>query len=99
MVITVPINVDESAFEGAISRELEERLLKELTKLMERELGKRSRRSYSQDEFGLRDWMDDKITDYVEQFKDVIIETTSKMLAEKLARSKRGKEILEGIAE
>lgn len=101
MVINIPVQVDEQHLEEVVKRDYEGRIFNELMRRVEAVLiheAKYTPYSYNSEDKarnGLKEMIDEHIDIFLKDNKDEIIDVTSTKLADKLARSKRGKEILE----
>ena len=91
MIINVPITIDETAFEGQMSKDIENKVVTFLCDEIKNTL---KRKAYGTEMDGLKEFVIDAVEKKIDSFRDEIIETASKELANKLARSKKGKEIL-----
>lgn len=95
MIINIPINIDETAFEGQMSKDIENKVVTFLCDEIKNTL---KRKAYGTELDGLKEFVLYVVEKKIDAFRDEIIETASKELANKLARSKRGKEILGELA-
>ena len=91
MIINIPINIDKTAFEGQMSKDIENKVVTFLCDEIKNTL---KRKAYGTELDGLKEFVLDVVEKKIDSFRDEIIETASKELANKLARSKKGKEIL-----
>lgn len=91
MIINVPITIDETAFEGQMSKDIENKVVRWLSDEIKSTL---KRKAYGTELDGLKEFVIDVVEKKIDTFRDEIIETASKELSNKLARSKKGKEIL-----
>lgn len=102
MVINIPIQVDEKQLEEVVKRDYEGRIFNELVKRIEtvlvNEAGYSPYAYTSKDKArnGLKEMIGEHIDIFLKDNKDEIIDAASDKLASKLARSKKGREILEG---
>lgn len=100
MVINIPIQIDESAFEGKISKEMQDRVVNELTKQIKRQIASNASGYYYPDderkfEAGLSNIVREKVADFINKYEEQIIEVAGKELAARLVKTKKGKEILD----
>ena len=91
MIINVPITIDETAFEGQMSKDIENKVVRWLSDEIKSTL---KRKAYGTELDGLKEFVIDVVEKKIDTFRDEIIEMASKELSNKLARSKKGKEIL-----
>ena len=98
MLINIPINVDEELFNRAVEKDYNDKVLREIVKRIESALSKKAKYYYGKPEDGLLVLINERIDSILKDNKDLIIERASDKLAERLARSKKGKEILDGLS-
>ena len=91
MIVNIPLNIDETAFEGQMSKDIENKVVRWLSDEIKNTL---KRKAYGTEMDGLKEFVIDVVEKKIDSFRDEIIEAASKELANKLARSKKGKEIL-----
>lgn len=98
MVINIPLQIDEAKMEEAIQKDYEGKVLDEIVQYIKATLTRASSNPYGdRTTNGMRVLIEDRIDTFLKAHNDEIIEHASKLLAEKLARSKKGKEILNGV--
>lgn len=95
MIINIPIQIDGSAFEGKISKEMQDRVVNEFTKQIKRQIASNASGYYYPDdeqkfEAGLSNIVIGAIADVISKCETQIIETAGKELATRLARTKKG---------
>ena len=104
MIINIPLQIDEKIIEGQLSIDYESKIFDFLKQEIVKSITNRyyAYRNYSVEEKyadTVRRMIDNYFNDYikeiVEQHKDIIIDKASAILADRLFRSKRGKEILD----
>ena len=100
MIVNIPIQIDESAFEGKVSKEIQDRVVKELLKQIKKQIASNASGYYYPDderkfEAGLSNIVREKVADFINKYEEQIIEVAGKELATRLARTKKGKEIVE----
>lgn len=96
MIINIPLQIDEQKMEEVVARDYEGKIFEEITKCIKSTLAKKAQNYYGDKVVdGMQFLIEARIEKYLADYKDEIIEHASKLLAEKLAKSKRGKEILE----
>ena len=99
MIINIPILVDEAKMEEAIQKDYEGKVLDEIVKYIKTTLSRNSSNPYGDKVTnGMQGLIEDRIDEFLKAHKDEVIEHASKILAEKLARSKKGKAILEELS-
>lgn len=98
MIINIPLTIDDELWASALARDYESKVIEKLTTEVRKCIADHDRNAYySKDknlERGLADWVGYKIDDILKEYKDDIIDAAAEKLAERLARTKRGKEIL-----
>lgn len=98
MVINIPVQVDEERLEDQIAKDYQQKVYKEVVDRVLKVIAQHSPyNSYDKVESGLKVMVYNEIDDVLDQYKEEIIDAASTKLADKLAKSKRGKEILEGL--
>ena len=106
MVINIPLQIDEEKMEELLQKDYEGRVLNEITKYIKTTLAKNaSRSSYSsyyknaedRVDDGMKVLIEDRIDTFLKEHREEIIENASTILADKLAKSKKGKAILDGV--
>lgn len=86
-IVQFGINIDDSAIQKMILEKASETVVKEIKS----ELGIIDGR-WNQEESKIRKMVNDRVDQQMEKYKDLIIESTAKLLTEKLARTKAVKE-------
>ena len=100
MIINIPIQIDEAKMEEAIQKDYEGKVLDEIVKYIKTTLSRNSSNPYGDKVInGMQALIEDRIDEFLKAHKDEVIEHASKILAEKLARSKKGKAILDEMNE
>lgn len=79
--------------ENTVKKEVIDGIQTDITKALLRNFGSWN----SSKESALVDLMRERTDDFLKENKDVILEAAAKNLSERLARSKKGKELLEGL--
>lgn len=100
MIINIPINFDETAFEGKISQDVQDKVVVAITERVEDALAKRAAGYYYGDKDrkvidGVRLITEEAVAKVIDKYEDHIIEIAGKELGARLAKTKKGKEILE----
>lgn len=102
MIINIPLQIDDEMIGKAAIADYENKVSRYLLNHVEDVLKQKafsSWRSEAKPEEGIRNYVVGIIEQTIEKYRDDIIDAAAKELAGRLARTKRGKEILEGIAE
>lgn len=100
MIINIPLQVDEKKMEEVIAKDYEQKVIAEITNYIKSALVAHSGRYYGD---RVKDGMDSIITDrvdiFLEEHRDEIINVAGEALANRLARSKRGKALIDETSE
>ena len=106
MIINIPLQVDEQQMEEVIQRDYEAKILDRIMEYVKTCLMNYSRSWYAtyrgkedKIEDGMKVLIEGQIQHFLDEHRQEIIDEASKILADKLARSKKGKAILEGSGE
>lgn len=103
MIINIPLQVDEQQMEEVIKRDYEGKVLNRITEYIKASLVDKSYRYYGNADDRVKEGMsmliERQIQTFLSDHSEEIIESASKILADKLAKSKKGKAILEGLGE
>lgn len=95
MIINIPLQIDEQKMEEVLQRDYEGKILEEITKQIKTNLAKQAETHYGDRvSDGMRVLIEMRIDKFLQNHADEVIENASSKVAEKLARSKRGKAIL-----
>ena len=104
MIINIPLQIDDAAFEGKLKEEYESQVLERIEQRLDRALmdhddswGTRRSAKEGLDKLVMYT-VEKRVSDFLNENRDAIIEAAAKDLGNRLARSKRGKEILEEVA-
>ena len=96
MIINIPLQIDEQKMEEVIQRDYEGKIFDEIMKQIRTTLAEKSDSCYGDKvKNGLMGVVKAQVDKFLNDHADDVIERASSLMAEKLARSKRGKEILE----
>lgn len=94
MIINIPINLDEHVFEERIQRDydkiIKEKIVDEVIKTLERADSNWNGRA----EYGMKNLINNKLDDYIKDYKEEIIDKAAKILADRVAKTKKAKEEL-----
>ena len=106
MIINIPLQVNEQQMEEVIKRDYEAKILDRIMEQIKTCLMNQSRLCYAtyrskEDKIddGMKALIEGQIASFLDVHSEKIIDSASKILADKLARSKKGKAILEGLGE
>lgn len=100
MIINIPLQIDEAKMEEVVKKDYESKVINEIVKYIKKALVSEGGYGYGDKEvIGMTELIKGRIDIYLEKHNDEIISVAGKALAEKLARSKRGKAILDGMGE
>ncbi len=100
MVINIPINFDETLFEGQISKDIENKIVDRLSDQVTRRIEERGRyTNYDKFGHGMDILVEETIGKKLDEFKPLIVEKAGEILAERLVRSKAAKEKMQEILE
>lgn len=98
MVINIPLQINEEKMEEVIQRDYSGKVLNNITEYVKTALSRRATKYYGdRAENGMLCIVEEQVGAFLEKHKDVIIERASEEMAKKLAKTKRGKEILENL--
>lgn len=105
MLVNIPLQIDDATFEGKLTAEYEAKVINHIEERIDSILKDHDRASWGHSRSarnGLDNLIsyeiDERITDFLNENRDAIIEAAAKDLGNRLARSKRGKEILEEVS-
>ena len=100
MIINIPLQIDEEKMEEVVKNDYESKVMNEIVKYIKTSL-EHEASSYYGDRVknGMTELIKGRIDIYLEKHNDEVINAAGNALAEKLARSKRGKAILDGMGE
>lgn len=94
MIINIPINIDEDQFNKLVEtdyeRKIEDRIYKDIRKALEEKSGYYHRRMSD----GILVMVEEQIDCILKAYKNEVIEAAANKLAERLARTKKGKALL-----
>ena len=100
MIINIPLQIDEAKMEEVVKKDYEGKVIGEIVKYIKTALSKHSTSYYGDRELnGMTELIKDEIDKFLEGHHDEVINAAGNALAEKLARTKRGKAILDGMGE
>lgn len=95
MIINIPLQLDEQKMEEVLARDYENKITKEILSYLNKVLSSRSGRYATNSTLdGMSVFVKEQINDFLETHKDEVIKAAADELAVRLARSKRGKELL-----
>ena len=100
MIINIPLQIDEEKMEEVVKKDYESKVMGEIVKYIKKALVSEGGYGYGDKEvIGMTELIKERIDIYLEKHNDEIISAAGNALAEKLARTKRGKAILDGVGE
>lgn len=98
MIINIPLVVDEKKMEEVLERDYSGKVIDRIEEYIKTTLKNNAERYYGDRvDDGMRVLIEERIDKYLQANKEAILERTAVLLTEKLARSKRGKQILEEL--
>lgn len=98
MIINIPLQIDEKKMEEVLERDYSGKILDRIDDYIKTTLKNRAERYYGdQVSDGMRVVIETRVDNFLEKHADEVIDKAAKAIAEKLARSKRGKELLEEV--
>jgi hypothetical protein len=92
MIINIPLTVPDEMLENTIAKDYEAKITERLTAEVRKAICNHD--AYRDQRRGLDTWVGNKIDDILKEYKDDIIEAAADKLAERLARTKKGKALL-----
>ena len=99
MIINVPLQIDEKKMEEVIQKDYQGKVVEEIVKYIKTALTKHSTSYYGDRELnGMTELIKGEIDKFLDNHKDDIINAAGNVLAEKLARTKRGKALLDDVS-
>ena len=93
MIINIPLQIDEKAIEDCLNVDYEKKVEEYLFKEVEQALLKRSGFYDTSATRGMEQIVRDAVDRYIQEWKDTIIEQASERLIDRLARTKKAKEM------
>jgi hypothetical protein len=100
MIINIPLQIDEEKMEEVVKKDYENKVIGEIVKYIKKALVSEGGYGYGDKEvIGMTELIKGRIDIYLEKHNDEVIKAAGNVLAEKLARTKRGKAILDGVGE
>ena len=99
MIINIPLQINEKRMEELVERDYQGKVLEAILDQVKKTLSKSAENLYSSDRVsdGMRVLVEKQIRDYLKEHSDEIVTAAANNLAERLARSKKGREILEDL--
>lgn len=96
MIINIPLQVDDEMINSVIAKDYQIKIEQNLTKQVEEAIKGKSRGYYNRTvSDGLFYMAEEAIDKVISEYKDEIIDKAADKLSERLARTKKAKEILE----
>lgn len=98
MIVNIPLQIDEKKMEEVIQKDYQGKVVEEIVKYIKTALTKHSTSYYGDRELnGMTELIKGEIDKFLDNHKDDIINAAGNVLAEKLARTKRGKALLDDV--
>lgn len=104
MIINIPLQIDEAKMEELLQKDYEGRVLNEITKYIKTTLAKNAlnyssfyKNTEDRVDDGMKVLIEDRIDAFLKEHEQEILYGAADILATKLAKSKKGKEILDGV--
>ena len=98
MIINIPLVVDEKKMEEVLERDYSGKIIDRIEEYIKTTLKNNAERYYGDRvDDGMRVLIEQRIDKYLEANREEVLTRAAVFLAEKLARSKRGKQILEEL--
>lgn len=95
MIINIPLQIDDEMINSVIAADYQAKIEQNLTKQVEAAIRQLSKHYYSQTvSDGLLYLAEDAVNKVIDEYKEAIIDKAADKLAERLARTKKAKEIL-----
>lgn len=95
MIINIPLQIDDEMINSVIAADYQAKIEQNLTKQVEAAIKNQSRNYYSKTvSDGLFYMAEEAVNKVISEYKEEIIERAASKLAERLARTKKAKEIL-----
>ena len=99
MIINIPLQIDEEKMEEVIQKDYQGKVVEEIVKYIKTALTKNSTSYYGDRELnGMTELIKGEIDKFLDNHKDDIINAAGNVLAKKLARTKRGKALLDDVS-
>lgn len=101
MVINIPIQVNEQEMATVIKKDYEEKVMAEIVKYIIKAIEEKGRGySYgSRFNDGMTNLIEEQIGKFIDEHKEDIVQRAGTILADKLLRTKRVKEMMKGIVD
>lgn len=98
MIINIPLQINEESMEEVIRRDYEEKVLNKITEYIKTTLVRKSGSAYGDKVIdGINVIIESKVDDLLKENKEAIIKVAADRLAERLAKTKKAKEILNNL--
>lgn len=99
-IVQFAIGIDDERIKARIEDAAEKQILDDISKSVKDALfEKRWNGNYERDSYVIREMAKEKVEEVIEENKEYILEQAYKLLADKLARSKAGKALLDELKE
>lgn len=99
MVINIPIQINEQEMATVIKKDYEEKVMAEIVKYIIKAIEEKGRGySYgSRLNDGMTNLIEEQIGEFIDEHKEDIVQKAGTILADKLLRTKRVKEMIDGL--
>lgn len=94
MIINIPLQIDDEMINSAVTKDYQRKIEENLTKLAEKSILHHSGYYHSTKESGMDNLVERAVENTIDKYRDQIIEKAAIELAKRIARTKRGKEML-----
>lgn len=95
MIINIPLQIDDEMINSVIAADYQAKIEQNLTKQVEAAIRNKSRRGWDKTvSDGLFYMAEEAVDKVISEYKEAIIDKAADKLAERLARTKKAKEIL-----
>lgn len=100
MIINIPLQVDDEMINSVIAKDYQAKIEQNLTKQVEAAIKNRSRSYYSKSvSDGLFCMAEEAVDKVISEYKEEVIDRAADKLAERLARTKKAKEIFDNLVD
>ena len=96
-IVQFAISIDDERIKKSIEANVEKEVIKKIEDEIFQSITNRTYYNNYHKEEAIKELVKKQIAKFLEENKDLILENASKILAEKLARSKQGKQLLEKL--
>lgn len=98
MIINIPLQINEEEMTKVIEKDYQNKVIDTIVDYIKKALITQAQSYYGDREInGMITVIENEVKNYIQKYKDEIIEIAGKHLAEKLSRTKQGKALLEEV--